>query len=144
MLTSNDPINGEILSGSSGATAPMSFQFFVSPWLIEEACSAVFVRLKRIAIELASWEQSSVVELSRYIPALDDQKTSLNLDLRAVALVDQASERVVSLRSVASSAEVTRTFIEYLGHGTASPSIGIYVPCTAMHCPESCVHRQPT
>ena len=52
--TSNDPINGEIVSGSSGATAPSSFQFFVRPALTDEACSGEVVRLKRMAIELAS------------------------------------------------------------------------------------------
>lgn len=49
-------------------------------------------------MELASWGQSSVVELSRYNPALGSQKTSLNLDLRAVALADQDLDSEVLFR----------------------------------------------
>lgn len=91
-LTSNDPMKGEIVSGNSGATAPRSFQFFVNPALTEEACSVELVILNRIAIEFASWGHSSVEELSRNIPALGSQNTSLNLVLRAVALVNQDVE----------------------------------------------------
>lgn len=53
-LTSKDPMKGEIVSGSSGAIAPMSFQFLVRPSLTEFACSADVVRLYRIAMEFAS------------------------------------------------------------------------------------------
>lgn len=70
-------MKGEIVSGSSGATAPRSFQFRVSPSLTALACSADVVRLYRIAIEFASCGQSVVEELSRYIPAEGSQNTSL-------------------------------------------------------------------
>lgn len=91
-------MNGDMVSGSSGATAPSAFQFFVRPALTDEARSAESVRLNRITMELASWGQSSVVELSRYNPALGSQKTSLNLDLRAVALADQDLDSEVLFR----------------------------------------------
>ncbi len=47
-------MKGAMVSGSSGAIAPIEFQFFVNPLLIEFACSAEVVRLYNTAIELAS------------------------------------------------------------------------------------------
>ena len=76
-------MNGEIVSGSSGATGPRSFQFFVRPSLTESACSGVIVRLYSTAIEFASCGQSVVV-LSRDIPARGSRKTSWNLSLSRV------------------------------------------------------------
>lgn len=76
------------MSGSSGATAPRSFQFFSSPALTELACDALVVKLKRIEKEFASCGQSVVVSLSRYIPSESTQKTSLNDDLTVVALAE--------------------------------------------------------
>lgn len=42
---SRELMNGEMVSGSSGATAPSSFQFFVRPLLTEFACMVEVVRL---------------------------------------------------------------------------------------------------
>ena len=66
-----------------------------SPFVIESPWSWDSVMLNRIAITLASCGHISVVELSRYIPALGNQKTSLNFALSAVALAVQALARSV-------------------------------------------------
>ena len=102
-------MNGEIVSGSSGATGPSAFQFFVRPLLTDIACARDVVRLYRTAIEFASCGQSVVVSLSRYIPALGSQKTSLNRCFRAVAFVAQADESEVSFTCEARSEAVTNT-----------------------------------
>lgn len=107
--TSSEPIKGDIVSGSSGATAPKSFQFFVKPSLIEDKRPGEVVRLYRIAIEFASCGHSVVVSLSRYMPTLASQNTSLNLALRALALAAHASARVEAFRYVANSALLVRT-----------------------------------
>ena len=110
LLTSSDPINGEIVSGSSGAIAPMSFQLFVRPSLIEFACSAEVVRLYKIAIEFASCGQSVVVSLSRYMPADGSQNASLKRVFNESALADQLDVRMESLTAEARSVPVVRTF----------------------------------
>ena len=61
------------MSGSSGHTGPKSFQFLVRPSLTELACSCDVVKLKKIAMELASWGHKVVVSLSLYMPALGSQ-----------------------------------------------------------------------
>ena len=84
-----------MVSGSSGAIAPMSFQFFVRPLLIESAWSADVVKLYKMAIEFASCGQSVVVVLSRYMPAEGSQNASLNLTFNAAAFDDQFDAREV-------------------------------------------------
>lgn len=54
-LTSKPPMNGAMLSGSSGDTAPYSFQYCVRPSLILDAWSGESVRLNRIATAFPSW-----------------------------------------------------------------------------------------
>ena len=109
--TSNPLTNGAMVSGSSGVTAPMSFQFFVRPSLIEFACSGV-ERLNSTASELPSCGQSVVVALSRYMPRSSDQKTSLNFVFNAVAFVAQASPRLVSLMKFARSTLFVKTLAQ--------------------------------
>lgn len=89
-------MKGEIVSGSSGAMGPRSFQFLVRPALIELAWSDV-VKLNRTAKELASCGQSVVVSLSRYMPSSSTQKTSLNFVFREVAFADHASLKILAL-----------------------------------------------
>lgn len=86
-LTSNPPMNGATVSGSSGAIEPNSPQYLVRPVLMEDACSAEAVRLKSTAKEFASWGYKGDVRLSRYIPSSVDQKASLNAVFNADALV---------------------------------------------------------
>lgn len=109
--TSNPLINGLIVSGSSGATGPSSFQFFSSPALTFCACSGDVVKLNRTANEFPSCGQRVVVVLSLNIPALSSQNALLNVVFNAVALAAQASARSVTLRCVASSVAVVRTCI---------------------------------
>ena len=109
VLTSRPLMNGEIVSGSSGATGPRSFQFFVKPSLTDAACSGVWVRLYSTAIEFASCGQSVVVSLSRYMPALGSQNTSLKRALSAVAFAAQAAESAGSGMCEAKSEAVTST-----------------------------------
>lgn len=103
-------MNGEILSGSSGETGPRSFQFLLRPSLMEPAFSGV-VKLNRTGRELASCGQSVVVSLSRYIPRLSAQKTSLNFILREVACEDHAFLIVVALIYFARSALFVSTLV---------------------------------
>ena len=96
VLTSSPLMKGEIVSGSSGATGPRWFQFRVRPLLTESACSADVVRPYKTAIEFASCGQSVVVSLSRYMPSLGSQNTSLNRPFRFVAFVAQVEDSDVS------------------------------------------------
>lgn len=96
-LTSNPLMNGEIVSGNSGATGPRSFQFCTRPSLIAEAWALDVVKLKMTASEFASWGHRVVVSLSRYRPREGSQKTSLYLALRADALLDHALAKADSL-----------------------------------------------
>ncbi len=102
-------MNGEIVSGSSGTTGPRSFQFFCRPSLIEADWVIDVVKLNTTANEFASWGQSVVVSLSRYIPSSGTQNTSLYLTFREVAFFVQASSSVLSFKWDARSALVIRT-----------------------------------
>ena len=86
-------MNGLILSGSSGATGPSSFQFFLNPSLTCLACSFVCVKLNIIAMELPSWGHSVVVRLSRYNPSSGTQNAALKADFRAVAFAEYVTDR---------------------------------------------------
>lgn len=108
-LTSNPPMKGAIVSGDSGDTAPNSFQFFVRPWLIEFACSAV-VKLKTTANEFPSCGTKVVVALSVYIPRASDQRRELNAVFNAVAFTAHAFESSVSFRYEARSALPVKTY----------------------------------
>lgn len=103
-------MNGEIVSGSSGAIAPKSFQFLVKPSLIELACSVDVVRLYKTAMELASWGQSVVVSLSRYMPAEGSQNTSLKRVFSEDALDDQLDTKVDAFIAEASSVAVINVY----------------------------------
>lgn len=109
--TSNPLINGEIVSGNSGATDPRSFQLLDKPLLIALACEDEFVTLNRIAMELASCGQRSLVVLSRYMPRLSSQNASLNLVFRRVAFEAHAEASLLSFTYWASSDPVVRTYI---------------------------------
>ena len=102
-------MNGEIVSGVSGESAPNSFQFFVRPSLIEFACSGVPVRLKNTAKEFPSCGAKLAVVLSVYIPSSSDQSKSLNAVLSMAASLDQVEATSVSFRYVASSAPLVKT-----------------------------------
>lgn len=52
-----------------------------------------------------------MLELSRYIPRESTQNTELKVDLRAVALVDQAEAREEELSVVARSALLTNVYV---------------------------------
>ena len=102
-------MNGATVSGSSGATAPYTPQFSVSPSLTAAACSAESVRLNTTASELPSCAQSVVVSLSRYIPRSASQNASLNTALSADAFAAYSEASSASFSQVASSAPLVST-----------------------------------
>ena len=98
-----------IISGNSGDTGPISFQFLISPSLILFACSRDEVKLNSTAREFPSCGYKDDEGLSRYIPALSSQRALLKLTLIEAALVSQLEARDGRPREVARDEAVVST-----------------------------------